>query len=138
MIIIDGTDTIVGRTASIIAKRLLNGEEITIINAEKMIITGSKKDIFDKCKTRRERGHPATGPFQPRDADKMVRRSVRGMLPIKKSSGQAAYKRLKVYIGQPENVKGDTEKFEELHKDKLKNKKYMTILEITEWLGAKI
>ena len=138
MIIIDGTDTILGRMASIVAKRLENGEEITIVNAEKVIVTGSRKDILNRYKASLDRGHPYSGPYTPRVADKMVRRSVRGMLPIKKAKGRNAYKRLKVYIGIPDEIKGNIEKLEEINKDKLKNKKYITILEVSRWLGAKI
>ena len=40
--IIDGEGLVLGRLASTVSKRLLNGEEITIVNAEKIIISGNK------------------------------------------------------------------------------------------------
>ena len=35
----------------------------------------------------------------------MVKRTVRGMLPYKKAKGKEAYKRLRVYIGVPADLK---------------------------------
>ena len=43
--LIDGTNATMGRLASYVAKQALKGEEIAIMNCEKVIITGSKKNI---------------------------------------------------------------------------------------------
>ena len=50
MKIIDGTNAILGRLASYTAKELLKGEEIIIVNCEKIIITGNKKNIEENFK----------------------------------------------------------------------------------------
>ena len=45
MKIIDGQDIVMGRLASFVAKELLKGEEMNVINCNKVIISGSKKNI---------------------------------------------------------------------------------------------
>ncbi|MFH1328337.1 MAG: uL13 family ribosomal protein [Candidatus Bathyarchaeota archaeon] len=40
--IVDATNLIVGRLASSVTKRLLSGEKIVIINAEKAVFSGKK------------------------------------------------------------------------------------------------
>jgi large subunit ribosomal protein L13 len=65
--IVDGTGLVLGRLAAFVAKQLLLGEKVDIINSEKVIITGSKQDILSKYKQRRDRGTPSRGPFFPRE-----------------------------------------------------------------------
>ena len=50
--IIDASDQTLGRLSSRIAKDLINGKKIIVINAENTIITGSPKNIIEKFKTR--------------------------------------------------------------------------------------
>lgn len=101
MTVIDADGWILGRLASMVAKRLLRSEEIIIVNAEKAVITGSKEDLIGKYMERRERGSKEKGPFYPKRADKILKRAIRGMLPYKKNRGRDALSRLKVYIGIP-------------------------------------
>lgn len=103
--IIDGENAILGRLASIVAKRLLNGENLIVINTEKIVITGPKRWILNEYKQRLHRRTltaPWKGPFQPRRPDRLFKRTVRGMLPWKTPHGRLAYKRLRAYIGVPE------------------------------------
>jgi large subunit ribosomal protein L13 len=104
-VVIDAEGLILGRMASSIAKRLLQGETVTIINAEKAAISGKRKSRVAEAKTFLEVGHPRRGPYHPRRPDRIVRRTIRGMLPWKKPKGQQAYKRLKVFLGIPQEFK---------------------------------
>jgi large subunit ribosomal protein L13 len=45
------------------------------------------------------------GPFHYRRPDRIVRKTVRGMLPYKQPKGKQAFKRLKVYMGVPNEFK---------------------------------
>jgi large subunit ribosomal protein L13 len=103
--IIDADGLILGRMATSIAKRLLNGEEITIINAEKAVLSGKKRSKLKDAIQFLSVGHPRMGPFHYRRPDRIVRKSVRGMLPFKQPKGKMAYKRLKVYMGVPNSIK---------------------------------
>ncbi|MCD6461130.1 MAG: 50S ribosomal protein L13 [Thermoplasmata archaeon] len=138
--VIDATDTILGRLASVVAKRLLEGEEIVIVNAERAVITGRPKEIKMRYKRRRELGgpmKPSKGPFYPRLPDRIVRRTIRGMLPYKKPSGRAAYKRCMVYIGVPKEYEGM--EFERIDAPTtLPRSRYVYVGEVSTFLGAKI
>jgi len=133
MAVIDADGAIMGRLASKIAKRLLKGEEITIVNAEKAIITGARKRIIEKYKARRSRGKPRKGPHYPRMPDRLLRRSVRGMLPYQKAHGRVAFKNLKVFIGVPIGVDASGA---EKHKAKLGTDRFVKLGEVAKALGA--
>ncbi len=137
MIIVDATDTRLGRLASYVAKKALNGEEVVVVNAEKAIISGNEEDVKRRYKTRRDIGDRYKGPFFPRMPDRIVRRAIRGMLPYKTNRGRCAYRRVKVYISVPSEFEG--KKFERLEwtKDKLKHQKFVYVGELAKWLGAR-
>jgi len=103
--VINGEGLILGRMCSKVAKRLLNGEEIIIVNAEKAVLSGKKKSKVAEAKEFLEVGAPERGPFHSRRPDRIVRKTVRGMVPWKKPKGKSAYKRLKVYMGVPIELK---------------------------------
>ena len=92
---------IVGRMCSKVAKRLLNGEEVTILNAEKAIYSGKKKSKIAEAHKFLEVGAPERGPFHYRRPDRMVKKTVRGMVPFKQPKGKNAFKKLKVFMGVP-------------------------------------
>ncbi len=128
--ILDAEGAIAGKLSSYVAKQLLNGEKVIIVNAEKAIITGNPKTIMKEFLEKRQKGHPRYGPFYPKRPDLILRRMIRGMLPYKKPKGRNAYRRLKVYIGKPDSVK-DAKKFS----TKKVRTNYMTIFEISKRLG---
>jgi len=132
--IIDAENAILGRLAAKIAKELLKGQQIIVINSEKVVITGNSKAVIKRFFGKRERGDLHKGPFYPRYPDKLLRRVVRGMLPYKKQRGMKAMRRLRVYMGNPENLKG-----EKISKtlDELKSK-YITLEDLCKNLGAKL
>lgn len=106
---IDAKGLVLGRMASIVAKRLLNGERINIVNAEDAVISGKRLSIIKESKRFLEVGHFRKGPSHPRRPDMIVKKVVRGMLPRKKPRGQEALKRLRVHIGVPQELR-DKEK----------------------------
>ncbi|WEU39703.1 MAG: 50S ribosomal protein L13 [Candidatus Odinarchaeum yellowstonii] len=136
--IIDATNAILGRLSSIVAKRLLEGDKIMIINAEKAVISGKKHQVIAQYKAKtniRTATAPWKGPFHYKRPDRILKRTVRGMLPFKTTRGREAYRRLKVYIGVPEGVKLETiETIKDVSAGKLKNK-YITIKELSKELG---
>ncbi|MDP6642027.1 MAG: 50S ribosomal protein L13 [Candidatus Nanoarchaeia archaeon] len=135
--IINAENLILGRFSTIVAKKALMGEAIDVVNVEKAVIVGTKENILDKYKTRRERGETLHGPYFPRTPDRLVRRTIRGMLPYKQEKGRLAFKRIKCYVGIPEDLKD--KKIETLDKAKLspQKMKFLTIKQLTSYLGAK-
>jgi large subunit ribosomal protein L13 len=103
-IIVDGTNMIAGRLCSHVAKLLLEGNRIVIVNSENIMISGSRESIIREYREFLEIAsinNPKFGPFHPRRPDTMITKMVRGMLPKTKSSGKAAFSRLRVYLGVP-------------------------------------
>lgn len=133
--IIDANGATLGRLGTNAAKRLLNGEEIAVINSEKAIISGKKSAIKNRYKDKREVGTYRKGPFFPRMPDRIVKRTIRGMIAYQTRHGRAAFKRLKCYIGVPKEFEG--EKFETIEEAKKQPVDYITIGELSKLLGAK-
>lgn len=102
--IVDANGLILGRMCSIIAKRLLRGEKILVVNAEKAVLSGRRKSKVKEAHVFLEVGKPVTGPFHYRRPDTLFRRTVRGMLPFKQPKGKQAYKRLRVFMGMPDDL----------------------------------
>jgi large subunit ribosomal protein L13 len=104
--LVNAEGLIVGRLCSKVAKRLLNGEQVIILNAEKAVFSGKKKSKVAEAHVFLEVGAPERGPFHYRRPDRFLRKTVRGMLPFKQPKGKAAYKRLKVFMGVPRDLQG--------------------------------
>ena len=70
--LLDAKDKILGRFCSQVAKKLLYGERVVIINAKDTIISGTKRNIEEKYLDRlniRTATNPTRGPFWPRRPD---------------------------------------------------------------------
>lgn len=137
MIVYDAEDQVLGRLGSVIAKQLLNGEKISVVNAERTAIAGNPRHTLEKYLHKVKRGDPFHGPFFPKQPDRIFRRTVRGMLPWDRTKGRKAYKNLKVFIGLPEEFKNSKiEKLKAADASKL-NCKYVSLGELSIALGAK-
>lgn len=134
--IIDANGATLGRLSTSTAKRLLKGEEIAIINSEKAIVSGKKRMIKERYKQKREVGTHRKGPFFPKMPDRIVKRTIRGMIPYQTPTGRAAYKRLKCYVGVPREFEG--KKFENIKNAEKHPIDYITIEELSKFLGADI
>jgi len=135
--VIDASGLILGRMASVVAKRLLLGESIVIVNAEKATISGKRLSRVREAKAFLEVGHPGKGPFHPRRPDQIVRRTVRGMLPHRLPKGQSAFKRLRVFLGVPSEFQGVA--FQTIHEADVNKLKcpYVTVGEFAKEIGHK-
>ena len=128
--IIDAKGLILGRMASVVAKRLLNGEKIIIVNAKDAVISGKRLSVIRKMHEFLQIGHPKKGPLHPRRPETIVKRAIRGMLPYKTPRGKKAFKRLRVYMSVPEELKSKpAETIPEADVNRLKGR-YITIGEI--------
>ncbi len=134
--IIDAEGAVLGRLCTIIAKRLLNGEEIAIVQSEKVIVTGKKDMIKAHYKHEREVGTYRKGPFYPRMPDRILKRTIRGMIPYQEPHGRTAFKKLKCYIGIPKEFKGKS--FEKITSAEKHPADFMTLQEVAQFLGAKV
>lgn len=133
MIIIDAKDAIVGRIATVAAKKALQGEKVAVINCEKAVLSGTKKRLVADWKRKFSMGVPRKGPFIHRSPDRFVRRIIRGMLPYKKPRGAEAFKNIMCYIGAPE-MQGDSLVIEGASAERLEL--YVTVGTICKELGG--
>jgi large subunit ribosomal protein L13 len=135
VILVNADGLILGRMSSLVAKKLLNGEKVIVINAEKALISGKKKSKVTEAKEFLEVGAPLRGPFHYRRPDKILRKTVRGMLPFKQPKGKNALKKLKVFISVPEDLKDQQMvTLEEAQAAKLKGP-YFTLAELAKEIG---
>ena len=103
------------------------------------MLTGNKEWAYAKYKQRVDRASISNprdlGPKYPRRPDDIFRRTVRGMLPFKKSKGKTAYKGLKAFVGVPAEY-ADAE-LDTVPEAEYKNlKKGIELGEISKLLGA--
>lgn len=134
-VVVDAKGLILGRMASTIAKRLLQGENIIIMNAEKAVISGKRLSRIKEAKKKLEIGHPKKGPFHPRRPEEIVRRTIKGMLPRRKPKGQQAYRRLKVFVDVPQElIETETQTIPDARSEKLKCP-YITVGKLAKEIG---
>ncbi|HEY3715924.1 MAG TPA: 50S ribosomal protein L13 [Jatrophihabitantaceae bacterium] len=116
--VIDANDIVLGRLASHAATLLRGkhkpqfaqhvdtGDFVVVINAEKVALTGNKRDEYRY----RHSGYPGglhrrtVGELLERRPERVIELAVRGMLP-KNTIGRRQLKKLKVYAG-PEHPHG--------------------------------
>lgn len=140
MKIYNGAGKLLGRIAALAAKDALLGEEVRIINAEKMIISGRKEAVFAREKQRYNRqGYPLKTHRHTRSPDRFVRRSIRGMLPWKTTRGREAYRRIFCYNGVPSELATQpSQEIESASSKKLPTLRYVTVEQVCQYLGGKI
>jgi len=139
MTIIDGSSSNLGRLASVMAPRLLKGEQIDLVNSEKVVISGRKEQIIKKYQKRqslKDHGNPKKGPKFYKMPHMIVKTTVKGMLPIKTTRGRLALKKFKSYIGIPKQFQ-NSKKHTVKEATKKTSVKQVTIEELSKILGAK-
>jgi large subunit ribosomal protein L13 len=136
--VVDVSGLVLGRSASLIAQRLLRGENIVVINAEKVLITGSRPRVLNFYIANRARGSVRSGPHFPRYPDRIYRRTVRGMLPHLKTRGKIAYDRLEVFIGCPSGYQTVAHDWLAPARAKPTVRALMTLGEVSKLLGARL
>lgn len=104
VIVIDGTDLILGRLGSNVAKRLLLGESFKIVNCRDVVILGRKSFLVQRYKNKISNKVTKQGPYYSRSPSDLVKRAFRNMLPYKNERGAEAFKRLKCYNSTPSTL----------------------------------
>ena len=138
-IVIDGSNLIAGRVSSNVAKLLRKGNRVTIVNCDKIMISGKKASIVGEYREFLKIAsilHPKHGPFHPRRPDTIMKRMIRGMLPKEKPSKKTDLERLRTYIGIPRQLKT-------LERTQLENSRitkpspsYTTMAELSRYIGG--
>ncbi|MFX1509770.1 MAG: 50S ribosomal protein L13 [Promethearchaeota archaeon] len=137
-LLVDANNAVAGRLATLVAKQLLQGEHVVVINAEKAVLSGNRSSLILQYKEalgRRTRSAPWKGPLHPRQPDRLLRRIIRGMVPWKKDRGRKAMKRLRVYTGTPEGLK--TKRYIDMSEFERTGRRTIYLGEIARELGWK-
>lgn len=137
MIVFDGENCVLGRVASQAAKKLMNGEEVVIVNAEKMVITGSEDTIMEHYLHKmnvKNCANPRHSLKFSRRPDYLVKKTITGMLPSESPRKQDGSRRLMAFIGVPKEYEGKSTKICELTDMK---KRHVTIDYLSKKLGWK-
>lgn len=109
-IVIDASGGSMGRIAAHAAKQALLGKEVIIVNCNDAVITGQPRTTIKNYQQKRARGGSAQkGPYFPKNPERLMKRTVRGMLSYKQGRGDAAFKKIMCYNSVPEEYK-DSEK----------------------------
>lgn len=138
-IVVDGTDHIAGRLSSYVAKLLIKGNRVSIVNCEKIMMSGTRVNQIKEYREFLEINsviNPKHGPVHYRRPDTLIAKMIRQMLPFdRKPSGKESYQRLRTYIGSPKEIKS----LEKVQFEKAKIKKtaanYTSIGELCRVIG---
>ena len=134
--VVDAENMVLGRLASQIAKiirgkhkptftpHMDTGDNVIVINAAKVAVTGKKRDQKEYFRHTGYMGHELFTPFAKmieKHPERVIEKAVYGMLP-KTKLGRAMYGKLKVYAGaehphaaqKPQTVKTGKKKMGEV------------------------
>ena len=134
-VVVDARDCILGRVASEVAQKALDGQRVAVVNAENTVITGNPESTMETYRKRANIGSDS-GPYYPKRPDKIFKRAIRGMLPYKEDHGREAFENVRVYLGNPYDE--DSEVLDGTSLDRLSNIKFISLGEISEKLGANV
>ncbi len=108
-IVVDATDHIAGRLSSNVAKLLIKGNRVSVVNCEKIMMSGTRSNQIQEYREFLEINSIINykhGPKHYRRPDTVMAKMIRQMLPFdRKPSGKASFHRLRTYIGSPKEIK---------------------------------
>jgi large subunit ribosomal protein L13 len=125
-IVIDGTNALLGRLASYAAKQAILGKNVRILKCNEVVISGNKRTIISEYQQTRARGKGTQkGPNFPTVPEKIVKRTIRGMLSHRQKRGLDALKRIRCYNEIPKE-------YEEVKKIKAGKEKPLQTISLKE------
>ncbi len=130
-IVVDGSNALLGRLASYVAKQALLGKKIVVVNCKYVVISGNSKMVASEYMTLRKKGGSAlNGPHFPKSPERIVKRTIRGMLPYKQGRGERAFDLVMCYNEVPAEY-ADVKK---IKSGKEKNIRVSTLQEIVKYI----
>jgi len=130
-IVVDATGAILGRLCSFAAKQALLGKEVIIVNCQNALVSGQKSNVIAEYHVARVRGGTSLrGPHFPKSPERLVKRTVRGMLSFQQTRGITAHKRVICYNDVPAEYHAQ----KKIKIESNKKTKTMTLLELSQRL----
>lgn len=134
-IVLDADGIALGRVGSVAAKESLKGNEVSIVNCDKAVISGGKKETMrEALQFRRMGGNGLKGPRYYAVPDKYFKRKIRGMFPWQAPRGRRLWKDLRCYTAIPKEL--EKEKLVKFEKKRMQ--KYMTVKDVCSLLRGGI
>ena len=138
-IVVDATDHIAGRLSSNVAKLLIKGNRVSVVNCERIMMSGTRSNQIKEYREFLEINsviNPKHGPVHYRRPDTLITKMIRQMLPYdRKPSGKEAHQRLRTYIGSPKELKSIAKIQFEKAKIKKTASNYTSIGELCRIIG---
>ena len=101
-LVIDASNGVLGRIATYAAKQALLGKNVIVVNCDNAIVTGRRRMIIDEYNHARRRGGTSlNGPHFPKHTERIMKRTIRGMLNYNQQRGLDALKRVLCYPNVP-------------------------------------
>jgi len=134
--VINAEGKILGRLASRIAQEVRDGETVRVVNSGEAVISGKREKIYADYRQKYERGRRDTGPYFPKRSDKILKRTVRNMLPHEKSEGREQLSMVRTYLGVPDRFEGEVEEVDVKEGNDLKNRNYVKLGDVAKFIGG--
>uniref|UniRef100_A0A7J3QG19 Large ribosomal subunit protein uL13 n=1 Tax=Ignisphaera aggregans TaxID=334771 RepID=A0A7J3QG19_9CREN len=139
-IVIDAENALLGRLASCVAKLLLMGFRVHVVNIEKALVSGDKRMVIESYKlllnVKTHRNPYKQSMKRPRNPIAIFKSSIKRMLPKHNWRGKMLLKSVKAYIGMPKEFSGKRIiKIAEVNAEKLGRESVISVLEIAKALG---
>ncbi len=136
--ILNVANLVLGRAASQAAKKLLEGEDVVVVNTDEAVISGGEKSTlseYDAWTKVRSLVDPSQGPFHPKRSNDLFRHTVRGMLPMRKDKGKKAFDRLEAHPGVPPKLEEEEkETIPKSNVEQLSTRRFIRLGELSQSL----
>jgi large subunit ribosomal protein L13 len=135
MKVLNAEGKVLGRFASKVAKHARDGEEVRVVNSEDVVISGDKEEVFSDYKQKYERGRRDRGPYFPKRSDKILKRTIKNMLPDG-PDGRETRSNVRTYLGVPDRFEGEVEEVDVKEGDELQQRNYVKLTEVSAHIGG--
>lgn len=101
--VINAANSPVGRVASLAAKQALLGKEVRVVNCAHALLSGGRRMVIKEYLQAVLRGgHALNGPnWVKRSPERIMKRTIRGMLSYKMGRGEQAFSRIRCHDALP-------------------------------------
>ena len=135
MKVLNAKGKVLGRFASTVAQHARDGEEVRVVNSEDVVISGDREEIFSDYKQKYERGRRDRGPYFPKRSDKILKRTIKNMLPDG-SDGRETRSNVRTYLGVPDRFEDEVEEVDVKEGDELQQRNYVKLAEVSAHIGG--
>lgn len=103
LVVINAAQSPTGRVAALAAKQSLLGKEVRVVNCAQALLSGGRRMVIKEYLQAVLRGgHALNGPnWSKRSPERIMKRTIRGMLSYKMGRGELAFSRIRCHDALP-------------------------------------